>query len=410
MKKVSESLTKGIESFLEFTPEVSAHLENAENPHAVTKSQVGLGSVKNEEQATKAEFNEHKGNRENPHSVTKEQVGLGNLKNSEQATKAEFLSHKENLENPHAVTKEQIGLENVKNEEQATKEEFLEEQERVTAHLENTQNPHFVTKEQIGLGKVKNEEQATNEQYIDHVSGNRDRHSGADIMYSDTKSVNEKIDELLVESGSGTMYHDELLNRDNENQHPISAISGLRSELDTLSANFNGISHSTLSGRDIEGAHPISAISGLSEKLDEVLVFEGVTTDAVQTRLKCVNSSEFICDEDYFFMPNGYCADMEISVLAAREQSGIIKDRNVVLFSFKGVIAKMNSMTNHADVNFTVYENKTSSDGTAPSYKCIFHKNGVEFRDLLVTGEAGHRVFWKAIIRLKNIMKVEAEV
>jgi hypothetical protein len=41
----------------------------------VTKAQVGLGNVDNEQQATKAEFAAHSGNKNNPHGVTKAQAG-----------------------------------------------------------------------------------------------------------------------------------------------------------------------------------------------------------------------------------------------------------------------------------------------------------------------------------------------
>ena len=93
MIKVSESLNGAIENFLEVTPEVISHIADKDNPHAVTKEQVGLSLVKNEEQATKAEFNGHKENKQNPHAVTKEQIGLSLVKNEEQATAAEFQAH-----------------------------------------------------------------------------------------------------------------------------------------------------------------------------------------------------------------------------------------------------------------------------------------------------------------------------
>lgn len=399
--KAVELLKGAINKFLELAPKFSEHAESLENPHAVTKSQVGLGSVKNEEQATKAEFNEHKGNRENPHSVTKEQVGLGNLKNSEQATKAEFLSHKENLENPHAVTKEQIGLGSVKNEEQATKAEFNE-------HRENLENPHGVTKEQLGLGSVKNAEQATAEQYEEHISGKSDRHSGADIMYSETKSVNEKIEELIVEGGSGTMYHSELSERDTPNQHPISAISGLREELDSMAENFEGISHSTLSGRDEAGAHPISAISGLSEKIDEILLFEGITTNATATNLTTNTQSPFV-DKGYFRLPEGYAADVELNVVAAREQNGIIKTKDSAVFRKKLLFTRINSLM-YLSNNESEMEGESAGDrdNVPTPYSCkLGAYDGIHYC-FTVTGAEGHRVFWRGFMKLRNFVKVEA--
>lgn len=73
---------------------VDAHANKKDNPHSVTKAQVGLGNVDNIKQATKSEFDTHATNKSNPHSVTKAQVGLGNVDNVKQATKAEFDTHK----------------------------------------------------------------------------------------------------------------------------------------------------------------------------------------------------------------------------------------------------------------------------------------------------------------------------
>ncbi len=58
--RVSELLTEGVESFLAFAPETESHLKNKENPHGVTKAQLGLGNVINEKQATDADFRSHK--------------------------------------------------------------------------------------------------------------------------------------------------------------------------------------------------------------------------------------------------------------------------------------------------------------------------------------------------------------
>lgn len=116
------------------------HIQNQNNPHNVTKQQVGLGNVANVEQASKQDFNNHTTNRNNPHSVTKAQVGLGNVTNVEQATKQEFNAHTTNRNNPHGVTKSQVGLGNVDNVRQASyesvealKREFQEHEDRLNA-------------------------------------------------------------------------------------------------------------------------------------------------------------------------------------------------------------------------------------------------------------------------------------
>ena len=84
--------------------DLKGHIDNHNNPHNVTKQQVGLGNVTNVEQASKQDFNNHATNRNNPHSVTKQQVGLGNVDNIRQASyesvealKREVQEHEDRL-------------------------------------------------------------------------------------------------------------------------------------------------------------------------------------------------------------------------------------------------------------------------------------------------------------------------
>lgn len=104
------------------------HAADKTNPHNVTKSQVGLGNVDNIQQAAKKDFDKHvadnvrhvttdertawnaaesnaraytdahEGKKDNPHEVTKEQVGLGNVDNVQQASLVEFRQHNYNQE------------------------------------------------------------------------------------------------------------------------------------------------------------------------------------------------------------------------------------------------------------------------------------------------------------------------
>lgn len=66
------------------------HIDRTDNPHGVTKQQVGLGNVDNIQQATKVEFNEHTADFNNPHQVTKAQVGLGNVTDDPQVRRDEM--------------------------------------------------------------------------------------------------------------------------------------------------------------------------------------------------------------------------------------------------------------------------------------------------------------------------------
>lgn len=208
----------------------AAHANNKLNPHNVTKDQVGLFNVQNyavanQEEAragtandkymtplrttqlvsefVTAELDGHATRKDNPHSVTKEQVGLANVQNYAIATAVEaqdgvsntaymtpgrtkdaitalignaFSQHIADSNNPHGVTRTQIGLGNVQDYPIATQEEAqtatannrymtpLRTMQLVTqfvtteldGHATRIDNPHQVTKAQIGLGSVQN--------------------------------------------------------------------------------------------------------------------------------------------------------------------------------------------------------------------------------------------------------------
>lgn len=98
------------------------HIGRVDNPHNVTKSQVGLANVDNTADSAKPvsiaqataiglkadslTVSSHTGNISNPHSVTKAQVGLGNVDNTSDASKPvstaqqTALNLKANLDSP----------------------------------------------------------------------------------------------------------------------------------------------------------------------------------------------------------------------------------------------------------------------------------------------------------------------
>lgn len=113
----------------------------------------------------------------NPHSVTKEQLGLGNVDNTADIDKPissatrvlidnvsdTSLAHIASRDNPHNVTKQQIGLGNVNDTSDEDKPVSTAQREAINAvdkelqkHISNISNPHQVTKQQIGLGRVDN--------------------------------------------------------------------------------------------------------------------------------------------------------------------------------------------------------------------------------------------------------------
>ena len=163
--------------------DLTGHIQNQNNPHNVTKTQVGLGNVTNVEQASKQEFNAHA--RDTTKHITQQERTAWNGKADGRA----LTDHTMNHNNPHGVTKTQVGLGNVTNVEQASKQEFnahardttkhITQQERtawngkadgraLTDHTMNHNNPHGVTKTQVGLGNVANVEQASKSEFNSH--------------------------------------------------------------------------------------------------------------------------------------------------------------------------------------------------------------------------------------------------
>lgn len=220
---------------------LEAHLQDKQNPHAVTKAQVGLGNVLNYAIATVGEaedgtsstrymtpqrtqqaikkqvgdlFTTHANDFGNPHKVTKAQVGLNFVQNYPIATESEALAgerddrymtpllvrymvnqisgeltggHVTNYENPHRVSKAQVGLGQVQDYPIATQQQaesgdintaYMTPQRTkqaiaaqmtdvVSAHSGRKDNPHEVTKAQVGLGSVQNYAIANTQEALD---------------------------------------------------------------------------------------------------------------------------------------------------------------------------------------------------------------------------------------------------
>ena len=178
----------------------SNHTINYKNPHRVTKEQVGLGQVLNEEQANEAQWLEHVNNTNNPHSVTKEQVGLGQVLNVLSVDEAIWTGHVNNKNNPHGTTKEDVGLGNIKNIHHVSESDLqnhthsiqglLEDlgldklgnqnwavYQEVDEHINNTDNPHGVTKADVGLDVVDNIKPYSRTEFLHHVEDKNNPHA-----------------------------------------------------------------------------------------------------------------------------------------------------------------------------------------------------------------------------------------
>ncbi len=223
------------DSIAQTNQNLNTHVQDKENPHAVTKAQVGLGNVLNYGVATTADMveassnslyttpvrvreaisehalkplNAHIARTDNPHGVNKSQVGLGNVQNYATATQGDMVAgtsptlyttpilvkqaidehalkplnaHTSRVDNPHGVTKAQVGLGSVLNYGVATEAQaragtsdafymtplktsqaiYTQATVPLDAHMARVDNPHAVTKAQTGLGSVDNFPTAT---------------------------------------------------------------------------------------------------------------------------------------------------------------------------------------------------------------------------------------------------------
>ena len=232
-----EEALQGIRDAISATGEggLQEHLADFDNPHRVTAEQVGLGDVENYKIATVVQatagtdntsymtplrtaqsvnqfavipLNTHKSNYENPHGVTKAQVGLDKVQNFRLANTQEAKDgtsdtvymtplttaaaiqaqtydkigdHLADHNNPHQVTATQVGLGKVENYGIATIAEakngtadnvYMTPATTMAAinnvsspallnHINDHSNPHQVTSAQVGLGNVKNYKIAT---------------------------------------------------------------------------------------------------------------------------------------------------------------------------------------------------------------------------------------------------------
>ncbi len=180
--------------------DLAAHKARTDNPHGVTKAQVGLSNVLNYGIASQADMNggvrndvyltpatvatyvtaqavnplaTHVARTDNPHAVTKAQTGLGNVDNYATASQAEaeagtvnnkfmtplrtaqaisalagslLTSHTSDMNNPHNTTAAQVGAYNKTESDTITNAIST----NINNHKTDTNNPHATTAAQVG--------------------------------------------------------------------------------------------------------------------------------------------------------------------------------------------------------------------------------------------------------------------
>ena len=130
-KKIEAETTRATSAEQQLNTALTSHTNNKNNPHTVTKAQVGLGNCDNTSDANKPistatqsaldTISDDLNNEVTRAKAIEEELSEDITSESLRATKAEntitsnLTAHTTNVNNPHNVTKQQIGLSNVDN-------------------------------------------------------------------------------------------------------------------------------------------------------------------------------------------------------------------------------------------------------------------------------------------------------
>ena len=293
--------------------------------------------------------------------------------------KSKTVAHFLDEENPHSVTAEQVGLGNVDNVKQATRTEFY-------YHTGNKNNPHSVTAAQVGLGNVENVKQASRADYEAHIKGTADRHTADGIIYEGGKTLKEQIVNMQVAAGQGTILHNELQNRNTENQHSIDSITDLR------------------------------------DALGYTIVMTGETTDGTtyvellgDPALPQSKTGGFLDEDGRLTVPRGIIARAEVNIMCAQyaaDTDGVnkINGNSLARFYLDTWAFALNSLrqvwykdASGNNMEFTKFERSTD---TAATIDAKLATNDVQSNKLTVRGAADMPMKWRAEIKISSILKV----
>ena len=157
--------------------EVIGHIDDYDNPHRVSKTQVGLGDVDNTSDvdkpissATQTALNNinnslgsHVDNKSNPHAVTKAQVGLSNVDNTSDLSKPISTATQTALNNKADLVGGKVPIEQLPESSSlqlgtGPDDAYYGDKGNVAyIHSQTTSgNPHHVTKSDVGLSNVDN--------------------------------------------------------------------------------------------------------------------------------------------------------------------------------------------------------------------------------------------------------------
>ena len=157
--------------------EVIEHIDDYDNPHRVSKTQVGLDNVDNTSDVNKpissatqtaldnieASLDSHVDDKSNPHEVTKSQVGLSNVDNTSDLNKPISTATQDALDNKADLVDGKVPSEQLPESSSlqlgtGADDAYYGDKGNVAyLHSQMTSgNPHHVTKSDVGLGNVNN--------------------------------------------------------------------------------------------------------------------------------------------------------------------------------------------------------------------------------------------------------------
>lgn len=295
--KINALVGEGASTTLDTIGEISSAIE--ENQDAIDLLNSAIGT-----KANASDLTSHTGNKSNPHAVTKSQVGLGNVPNvttndqtptySDATTLSTLVSgeklsvafgkiklaisnlinHIANKSNPHSVTKSQIGLGNVDNTSDANKPISTATQTALDGKASSSHTHNVATASSAGFMS------ASDKSKLDGITASADS-----VSFSCSLTSGTKVGTITI-NGTGT----DLYAPTNTDTHYVSGTvvgSSASAISNTTSALTNGnVYMNHIENGSVKNSHKISgsgATTVTSDTSGNIVVSSTNTTYGVAT-------------------------------------------------------------------------------------------------------------------------------